>query len=38
MFWTMTSEYDIDDFTHCLLPGKSNECVNLVTLNYMCSL
>jgi len=37
MFWTMTSEYYIDDFTHCLLPGKSIDSINLVPLTYVCS-
>jgi len=37
MFWTKKSAYNIDDFTHCLLPGKSIDSVNLVPLIYVCS-
>jgi hypothetical protein len=32
MFWKMTSAYDIEDFTHCLLLSKSSDWVDLVPL------
>jgi len=35
MFWTMISAYDLDDFTHCLLPGKSIDCV-IWYLGFTC--